>query len=55
MSLLVEQPKHAINASVLGNEPNVGVKGLKTRARGDSDALKVFENPQETLGAEVSK
>lgn len=37
-----------VNASILGNEPNIGVKGLRFRARTDSDAMHTFENPQDT-------
>ena len=36
------------NARVLGDAPNVGVKGLR-KTRTDSDALHTFENPQDNL------
>jgi hypothetical protein len=42
-----KQPTNKVNAGVLGNEPNIGVKGLRNRARSDSDALRTFENPQD--------
>ena len=49
MATKVKQPTN-VSAASMGNEPNVGVKGLGFRARADSDALRVFDNPQETTG-----
>lgn len=37
-----------VSAAVLGNEPNVGVKGLRSR-QDRTDAVHVLENPQDTM------
>ena len=48
MTTKYKQPTN-VNAAFLGKEPNIGVKGLRFRARSDSDALRTFENPQVNL------